>query len=342
MEAALRRMRRARWKTIVGLIISGASLYIVVQNLQPPKIWWALRQAHYLWIAPAVALYLVALLVRTVRWQALLSSERHVAMRDLLPTMAMGRGANNIYPFRTGEIVRVLLLKRLNGVSIAVGFASILVERMFDGLTMVLFLILAALIGGIPDYLQYAVWVALAVFGVALAVVYGTVQWPSAVQSLAEWLTASLAPRRFRPRLLDVATRFIGGFSSIGSVFSLTLILLLSIAVWTAETLSYRLLMNAFGFGVSLHQLLLMSSAANLGTALPSGPGNLGTFDAPAVEVLKRVGVNQDTAFSYQVLLHAVLWCTETFAGLWFMWRTGLHRADFGGPLAQQTVELQE
>ena len=78
-----------------------------------------------------------------------------------------------------------------------------------------------------------------------------------------------------------------------------------------------------------------MSSAANLGTALPSGPGNLGTFDAPAVLVLTRVGVAQNAAISYQTLLHAVLWCTETFAGLWFMWRSGLGRADLERTLVE-------
>jgi len=329
-------LRRVNWRVILGLLVSGVCLYIAVQDLQPAEVWRAFRQAHYLWIVPAVALYIFALVARTARWQALLSSERRVPLRELLPTMAMGRGANNVYPFRTGEIVRVLLLRQRNGVPAAAGLASILVERVFDGLTMILFLILAALIGGLPDYLRYIVWAAAAVFGAALALVYAMVLWPVPIQRLAEWLIARLTPQRFRPRLRDVAGRFIRGFVSIRSVLTLTLVLIFSIAVWTAETASYRLLMNSFGFGVDLHHLLLMSSAANLGTALPSGPGNLGTFDAPAVLVLTRVGVAQNAAISYQTLLHAVLWCTETFAGLWFMWRSGLGKSDLKQTLAEQ------
>ena len=96
--------------------------------------------------------------------------------------------------------------------------------------------------------------------------------------------------------------------------------------------------MNSFGFGVDLHQLLLMSGAANLGTALPSGPGNVGTFDAPSILVLTRVGILENTAISYQTLLHAVLWCTETLAGLWFMWRSGLRKTDLDRALAEQSV----
>jgi uncharacterized protein (TIRG00374 family) len=334
-------LRRINWRVILGLIVSGVSLYIAVRNLQPLEVWKAFKQANYFWIVPAVVLYLFALMARTARWRALLSSERHIPFRQLLPTMAIGRGANNIYPFRAGEIVRVLLLRQRNDVSATAGLASILVERVFDGLTMILFLLLAALIGGIPGAqsldlfgesvvvnVRYILWLAIAVFGVALGGIYAIELWPQPVRRVAEWLIVHLAPHRFHQRLMGIAERFIGSFSFVRSVGTLTLVLLFSIVVWTAETISYRLLMNSFGFGVDLHNLLLMSGAANLGTALPSGPGNLGTFDAPSILVLTGVGVLEDRAISYQFLLHAVLWCTETFAGLWFMWRGGLKKAD--------------
>jgi hypothetical protein len=336
ISTRLGHIRHINWRAIAGLIVSGVSLYIAIQNLHPAQVWRAFKQAHYLWIVPAVALYLFALVARTVRWQVLLSSQRHIPLRELLPTMAMGRGANNIYPLRTGEIVRALLLRQRNEVSAAAGVASILVERVFDGLTMIFFLILAAFIGGIPDYLNYIVWAASAVFGAALTLIYALVLWPAPIQRLAEGLIDHLIPHRLRPQLLGIAKRFIHGFASIRSILTLTLVMLSSIVVWTAETFSYRLLMNSFDFGMGLHYLLLMSSAANLGTALPSGPGNLGTFDAPAILVLTRVGIPENAAISYQTLLHAVLWSTETFAGLWFMWRSNLKKADLDRTLAER------
>jgi uncharacterized protein (TIRG00374 family) len=339
--------RRINWGAIVGLAVSGIALFIAVRNLQPAAVWRAFRQAQYVWIAPAVLLYLFALLTRTARWQTLLSSERSIPLRELLPTMAMGRGANNIYPFRTGEIVRVLILRQRNGVPGAAGLASILVERVFDGLTMILLLLVAALIGGIPEAqeaeilgqtltvdLRLLLWAAICVFGAALGVIYALVLWPGPIQRVAGWFIDRLTPRRFRSRTHALVGRFIHGFASVKSVWTLTLVLLFSLVVWTAETISYRLLMNAFGFGVDLHQLLLMSGAANLGTALPSGPGNVGTFDAPSILVLVQFGIAENTAISYQTLLHAVLWSTETFAGLWFMWRSGLRKADLDQSLA--------
>jgi hypothetical protein len=346
------RKRRINWGVVLGLVISTISLYIAIRNLQPLEVWQAFKQARYGWIIPAVTLYLLALVARTFRWQALLSPQRHVPFRELLPTMAMGRGANNIYPFRTGEIIRALLLRQRNEISAAGGVASILVERTFDGLTMILLLLMAALIGGIPEAreiellgqivridLRYLLWVATGVFGAALAFIYAMVLWSDPIQRLLGWFIDHLVPQRFRSRFEGIASRFVVGFSSVGSVWTLTLVLLSSLAVWTAETISYRLLMNAFGFGVNLHQLLLMSGSANLGTALPSGPANVGTFDAPSILVLTSVGVPKNTAISYQTLLHAVLWSTETFAGLWFMWRSGLRKADLDQSLAEQSLQ---
>jgi uncharacterized protein (TIRG00374 family) len=339
------------WGAILGLIVSGVFLTIAVQNLQPHEVWRAFQQARYVWIVPAVTLYLLALAARTVRWKVLLSSERRISFRQLLPTMAMGRGANNIYPFRTGEIIRVLLLRQRNGVSAAAGLASILVERTFDGLTMILLLLVAGLIGGIPGAravevlgqvieinLQALLTAAIGVFGAALSLIYAMVLWPTHIQRAAEWFIDRLIPRPVRPRVRGIVGRFIYGFASVKSVWALTLIMLSSITVWAAETISYRLLMNAFGFGVNLHQLLMMSGAANLGTALPSGPGNVGTFDAPSILVLTQVGIPQNTAISYQTLLHAVLWSTETFAGLYFMWRSGLRKADLDRTLAERSA----
>ncbi|MCJ7737113.1 MAG: flippase-like domain-containing protein, partial [Anaerolineae bacterium] len=214
-EPASNNKLSVNWKVLAGLLISGVSLYIAVRSLEPTRVWEAFRAAQYRWIVPAVFLYLFALVARTARWRALLKDERCIPLMDLLPTMAMGRGANNIYPFRTGEIVRVLLLNRRHSVSVAGGFAAILVERIFDGLTMILFLLLAALIGGIPGYLRYVVWAASGVFGVALASVCAVVVWPSVVQQIADWFIDHLAPQRFWAQIKHIVERFIAGLSSI-------------------------------------------------------------------------------------------------------------------------------
>ncbi len=318
---------RQNWKIILGVLISILSLLISIRTFDLGQIWRALQQAHYPWIIPAVVLYLGALSARTVRMQVLFRPERTIPFKELLATMSMGRGANNIYPFRVGELVRWALFNRLNGISGSLALTSILIERVFDGLTMLLFLVTVILTGGIPAEWQEAAWGALALFGVALGGIYALVLWPSQFQDLSNWLIQHLVPGPFRERSREISNRLILSFATIKSAGSLTLVLLLSLCVWSFETAMYRTMMIAFGIDVSFHRLMLMSAAANLATSLPSAPGNIGTFDGAVILTLKPF-IGESLSIAYVTLLHAALWSTETLAGLYFMWRTGTGRQE--------------
>lgn len=318
---------RQNWKVILGTAISILSLAISIHTFDLGEIWRALQQAHYPWIVPAVLLYLGALAARTMRMKVLFRPERTIPFNELLATMSMGRGANNIYPFRVGEIVRWALFNRLNTISGSLALASILIERVFDGLTMLLFLVVVIFTGGIPAQWQNVAWGALALFGIALGGIYALVLWPRQVQALTDWLIEHLVPAPFRERLQQISTRLILSFATIKSVASLTWVFAFSITVWTFETAMYRTMMIAFGIDVTFHRLILMSAAANLATSLPSAPGNIGTFDGAVILTLKPV-IGESLSIAYVSLLHAVLWSTETFAGLYFMWRTGTGRQE--------------
>ena len=97
----------------------------------------------------------------------------------------------------------------------------------------------------------------------------------------------------------------------------------------------------AMGIQVSFHRLILMSATANLATSLPSAPGNIGTFDGAVILTLKPV-IGESLSIAYISLLHAVLWSTETLAGLYFMWRTGTGRHELSRMAAGERNPQQE
>ncbi|MEN8097467.1 MAG: lysylphosphatidylglycerol synthase transmembrane domain-containing protein [Chloroflexota bacterium] len=316
---------RRNWKIILGVLVSVLSLIVSIRSFDLQQIADAVRMADFIWVIPAVLLYLGALGARTLRMMVLFLPEKRVPFIELLSSMAMGRGANNIYPFRVGEVVRWALFHRLNKVSGPMSFASIVIERVFDGITMLLFLVIVVFAGGLPPDMYEVAWAALALFGVALSLIYAQVLWPTKMKQLMRWFAHNLVPSQYQDRVENVLGEIIQSFATIGSVRSLTMVLLTSFLVWSFETAMYRVMMTAFGFGVSFHRLMLMAAVANLATSLPSAPGNIGTFDGAVILALRSViGVNLSIA--YISLLHAVLWLTETLAGLFFMWRTGMNR----------------
>ena len=317
----------ASWQFWVSVVVSVSFLFIALRQLQFADVWKALSQADYLWLVPAVCAYLGAFSFRLLRWIILVRHEKKVSFFQLLPTMAIGRAANNLLPWRLGEGVRVILLERNNGIDYGTGTASLILERISDGISMLVFLLGAALLYGLPAGLpQQLFYIGLAFFGSIIISIYLTILFPIPIHRFVDILVNKVIPSRFRKPVLSFIDHLLTGVASIRSLKTVTLVLLTALMVWICELGVYRLVMNTFHFQITFYQLLLMSAAANLGTAIPSGVANLGTFDTPGFWVLTNIaGIHLNMAGSYMLVLHCLLWVTETGLGLLYMWHTGLN-----------------
>ena len=129
-----------RWQFWVGVAISLVFLYFVVRNINFGDFVSVLRQANYWWVIPGVAVYFVGVLVRSWRWHYLLNPIKSIPTLTLWPYTAIGYMGNNIYPARAGEVLRAVLLRRNHDVAISASLATIVVERLFDGVTMLAFI----------------------------------------------------------------------------------------------------------------------------------------------------------------------------------------------------------
>jgi uncharacterized protein (TIRG00374 family) len=102
-------------------------------------LWQAVIHANYWWIIPGVAVYFVAVWARAWRWHYLLRPIKLIRTRVMFPITCIGYMGNNIYPARAGEVLRAVVLKRREGVPISASLATIIVERIFDGVVMLAF-----------------------------------------------------------------------------------------------------------------------------------------------------------------------------------------------------------
>jgi hypothetical protein len=243
---------------------------------------------------------------------------------------------NNVYPFRAGEVIRAFVLKRKEGISISASIATILVERIFDGLVMLLFVFVALPTApGLPEWLRQIVILASLAFLGALVVFLGMAVWSNTSRNFYQWVIARFVPPAFQPKLIALADRFMEGLSSLRRWQDVVMIFFTSVIIWLLETVKYWFVMHAFNFSVSFFALMLMNGVVNLATTLPSAPGYIGTFDTPGIEVLKVFGVNKDVAAAYTLVLHAALWLPITLLGVWYMLRESLSWQDFDQAVAE-------
>jgi uncharacterized protein (TIRG00374 family) len=332
------------WRYLAGAAVSIFFLYIAVRELNFPDLWEALIHAKYLWVIPGVLSYLAAFGFRTLRWMLLIQHGKKVKYKDLVPTMAVGRAANNILPWRLGEGVRVFLLRSRNGVPMSFGFGTLIVERTSDGIVMLIYILIAMAIGGLPDnvVIRDLYTYGVIIFSLGLILIYVMLLFPKLARWLIDTAGRIIIPKRFREWYGNVTANFVQGLAALKDPWTATLILVTALMVWNCELGIYRLIMNCFDFGVDLHQLLLFSAAANLGTSLPSGAANIGTFDTPGFLVLTQLsGINPNIAASYMLILHGLLWLTETGLGIIFLPKMGMSWKELGEK-SQKAAESED
>jgi uncharacterized protein (TIRG00374 family) len=320
---------------LLGLVISAVSLALAVRSLELLEVWQSLRTARYWWIIPGVAVYFFGVWGRTWRWHYLLRPLKRVALRRLFPVVTIGYMGNNVYPARAGEVIRAYVLRQKEGVSMSASLATVVVERIFDGLVMLMFVFIGLPFTPMPAWLQQFVVIASALFFGALVVFFVFAARPHWARSLYQPLVDRVLPERWREPVGGFLDRFVEGLSSLRSARDVLMILVTSVVIWLAETVKYWFVMYAFsgpgsGFPVPFYVLMLMNGVVNLWTTVPSAPGYVGTFDLPGIEILSIFGVPRDVAAAYTVVLHAALWLPITALGAWYMWRDRISWRQFG------------
>jgi uncharacterized protein (TIRG00374 family) len=222
-------------------------------------------------------------------------------------------------------VLRAVVLKRREDVAISASLATIIIERVFDGVVMLafVFLNLGALSsiqgssGFIGSIQSLAIWGAVIFLGV-LAVFLLAAMFPEHSKKIITWVSDRLIPVRFRQNLLEIAFKFLGGLEALRSPREALMIFTTSVIIWLLETGKYWFVMHAFNFEVSFFALMLMNGIVNLATTIPSAPGYVGTFDAPGIAVLEAFGIPKATAVGYTLVLHVALWFPITALGLYY------------------------
>ncbi len=318
------------WQLLVGILISAFCLYLVLPSLHLAEVRDTLDTANYWWILPGVLVYFVGLWVRSWRWHYTLRHFKVIPVARLFPLICIGYFGNNVYPFRAGEFIRSFVLKRKEDIPISSSLATVLIERVFDGLVMLLFVFLALpFVPALPlAYRNSVIGLTVVLLAATAFFVWMAVQ-PQRMTVVYTWLADRFLPTRLRKPTDDFYTRFMAGLQSLSRPTDVLMIFGTSIVIWLMETVKYWFVMHAFSFQVSFLVLMLMNGLVNLATTLPSAPGYVGTFDLPGIGVLKSFGVDPNIAAGYTFTLHVALWLPVTAVGAYYFWREQLRWDDF-------------
>ncbi len=322
------------WRFWAGVVVSVVALGLLVLLVDRRELVDALLTANYLYLAPAIVLYFIGQWFRALRWQYLLSPIARISTQRLYPVIIIGYMANNVLPARLGELVRaVYLSQREKEVSVPASIATLSVERLYDGLTLLAMGAVATPIlmaAGLFNeaslaYQSTAVVVMVGVIGSFAAALLVLTALATSRRAVA-WLVAVtvILPPRFRALAVDIIHGFVEGLAALNSPRKHAILFVASLPVWLAEAGVYLIVAYSFNldswfgsFWMLAAAILLVTVTSNLITAIPASIGGIGPFEVVAQQTLVALGIGAAVSAAYTVAVHLVaLWLPVNIAGL--------------------------
>jgi uncharacterized protein (TIRG00374 family) len=280
----------------------------------------------------AVAVATATFPIRMLRWRLLLRAAdgSPLPAAPLWHAVAIGFMANNLLPFRAGELVRCYAAARLTGERLTAAISSVAVERVFDGLTVVALLSLALfaadlpsslVVGGVSVSIARAAWIAGLVSAAALVMALAVVLAPERAEAL---IRRVLPAGRVTERLVALIDGFRHGLATLRSPGRLAGVVAWSVVLWLVNAASFWIAFAAFDLPVGFAGALLLQGLLVFGIAVPSTPGYVGVFEAVIGAVLLLYGVPASRGAAYALVYHATTFLPIILLGAWSLLRTGL------------------
>jgi glycosyltransferase 2 family protein len=322
-----------RTRTIVGVLLSLLLLGWALRDVSFSEVAHQIRTADYLLLTSSIIVALAGFHIRAYRWGILLLPVAPgIPFGPRLAAVYIGFAANNVLPARVGEFARALTLSKLSRIGPAPAFATLVVERLLDGIVLVGLLFIAMATPGFPAAGQVraaattaAVILTLVGAGLLLAVVS-----PSRARSLVD-LVVRVLPGRLRGPVIRALRSFASGLAVLRSPRLFVFSVALAAGQWAFLALSFLLGFRAFGIDdVPFSGAIFLQSVIALSVAIPSSPGFFGPFEAAARMGLSLWGIPSDQAISFAIGYHIAGYLPVTLIGVYYVWKLNLTWSEVG------------
>jgi len=320
----------------LGIAVSVALLALLFRSVDPRELIGALRGIEGIWLVPAVVLTLLSYLMRAVRWKYLLSPLKQTSFANRVSATLIGYMANNLLPARLGELARAYVLAEREGIGAGAVVATLVIDRLTDGFTVLLLLLAAVFTLRLPPGSEAAqqglVAGGYATLGLYLAVVVFLVVLRRNTTGTLRFLERLLKPfpPRFAAKVIPFLGAFIDGARLTPHGRERLAVAATSLVIWVLAFLPIDCVLRAFGLNFPLSVSLFILVLLVFAVMVPAAPGYVGTYHAACVYGLLALGVPRETALSVAIVIHGVGFFPVIVVGLCCLWRENLSLSALG------------
>jgi hypothetical protein len=317
----------------LGIGISILCMGLLFRQIEPDKVADAFREMDWRFLLPAILATFASYYFRAVRWHFLVLPLKSVPVRTLYPATIIGYMANNILPARLGEFVRAFVLARKEGLETSAVFATLVVDRLCDGFTVLLMLLFTFFTLRLPPGME-AVQQSMVTGGyITLALYCCVIGFLLLLKRRTVW-TLHLVGLILRPfpvvvseKIIPLLGSFIAGIRMSTAPRDILAIISSSLVIWAFAAWPVDLLLRSFAIDLPLTGSLFILIFLVFAVMVPASPGFVGTYHYACVTALKAFNIQSEKALSVALVIHGASFFPVIVAGFYHMWREKLSLA---------------
>jgi uncharacterized protein (TIRG00374 family) len=314
-------------KTAISLLISAIFLYIALKGISFDELAAALGECDYLYVIPAMIVMCLLYVIRAIRWHYLVKPIKKARFKNLFSATMIGFMANNIFPVRIGEFVRADILGEDEKISKSSVFATIVIERLFDGMTILLILLVTFFSIDMSSMLsasdtQLVKWGAYGALGFYLLVILFIILLNYKYEKTKKFILAFLKP--FPDSFSDYADKIIDSFRAglkiEKDIKNIALIIFYSLLHWIFCAFPIYIILIGFGYNLPIETAYVVLIMIAFAIMLPAAPGYIGTLNAAVKYALMLYGLSGTQGFSVSLVVHMINFFPPVVLGFLMLW----------------------
>ncbi|MBD3256969.1 flippase-like domain-containing protein [candidate division GN15 bacterium] len=301
------------WGTLIGL----ALLAYCVKDIRLSEIEALLDRVNPYWVILTIVTSFVFIASKALRWRLAVSTNKDIPIWRSITLYSAGQFLGIVMPALTGQVGRVILFAKKEQLRKTFVFSTIVLEVLFDAITMILFMFLTSLAFAFPENYRFMSYVVAGVTVGAVVILYLLVHYREKVENLNRRLS-----RDRWPGMYVVITKFLRSFCkgiellrSSQHVFGC---LAYSLVIWTLHVLVVWFLMLSFGLELPLAAAAVVMIINTIILMIPITPGNAGTFETAVSWSLAAFSVGRTDAVLFALALHIIDLLPVVTCGLFF------------------------
>jgi len=323
-------MKRSDLMVWGGAGVSLLLLALLLRKINLHSLADALARLDLRYLIAAILFTFASYWLRALRWHYLLIQERSIKLSSLYPATIIGYMANNLFPARLGEFIRAWVLAEREQLQTPAVFASLVIDRLFDGFSVMLMLVWVLFSLKLPAGMEQSGSV-LRAGGTTMLIFYGMVivflvllkKRPVTTLALLAWFLKPF-PASVVEKVLHLVGSFLGGLRISRRPSHIIAIILSSFLIWISATLPIYLVLIGFGIHLPLTASFFIMVLLVFAVMVPAAPGYIGTYHLACYTGLAAFGLPDTEAVSVALVIHGTGFFPVILAGLYSVWSQGI------------------